>query len=131
MFCPFGQLLRAYDSRRHPPRRLCITCRNLLVYRILVSLYPAHQESLILTTGRPDQSHITLKYVLSFRLPQFEISHHHLVLDVTLSGIRASASLALLLFVRLLYIKVLHYLTRTMKRVYAPHMRRVCFVHLL
>jgi hypothetical protein len=33
----------------------------------------------------------------------FEISHHYLVLDVALTGIRAS--LALLLSVRLLYIK--------------------------
>ncbi|KAF8498181.1 hypothetical protein F5888DRAFT_227849 [Russula emetica] len=38
--------------------------------------------------------------------PQFETSHHYLVLDVILSGI------------------LLHYLTRTMKHVYAPHMRR-------
>ncbi len=57
----------------------------------------------------------------------FEISHHYLVLDVTLSGIRAS--LVLLLFVRLPYVEVLHYLTRTMKQVYAPHLRRVRFVH--
>ena len=57
-----------------------------------------------------------------------KMSHHFLVLDVILSGI--CASLTLLLFVRLPYIKVLYYLTRTMKQVYAPHIRRVCFVHI-
>jgi hypothetical protein len=46
---------------------MTFTCRKLLVYRILVSLYPVHQGSLILTTGRPDESHSPLKYVLSFQ----------------------------------------------------------------
>ena len=47
----------------------------------------------------------------------------HLVWYSYVCVIRASALRALTMH------QVLHYLTRTMKRVYAPHMRRVCFVH--